>query len=210
MHTIDTVDAKLAQLQERRNALVRQQQEKSVETERLRGDLATWLENFEGADADAEQVKLSARIGALGVERDAITPVIAKLDAELASLGRQRYVLAAQAADDAHEAAIADARAACLPIQAAVRTFVSATLPPLMAALGARRAALVQAARASRIAAERAGVAPRHTIETVNLVEKLPLNVGQSLRALLELADTYRQMTEYVDTLKKDRTSAAA
>ena len=210
--TLETVDAKLAHQQERRTVLARQQHEKAAEAETLRGQLSALLENFAGddADADTERTALSARISALMVERDAIAPVIAKLDAEGATLMRQRHALAAERAADAHEQAIAAARAACPPIFEAVRTFVSETLPPLVAALVERRGALVQAARASKQASELAGVAPRHTLETVNLTESLPLNVGQALRFLLEAAESYKQQADYADKLKASRTVAAA
>lgn len=210
--TLATVDAKLAQLQDRRNALARQQQDKATQANELRGQLSALLENFAGddADADKEPATLSARIGALDVEQQSIAPVIAKLDADAVPLMRQRHMLAADAAADVHEQAIADARAACLPIHAAVRTFVSETVPPLLVTLNERRGALVQTARASKQAAELAGVAPRHTLETVNLTEALPLNVGQALRILLEVADSYRQQVEYFEKLKADRAAAAA
>lgn len=205
--TLETVDAKLAHQQERRTALARQQHEKAAEAETLRGQLSALLENFAGddADADKERAALSARISALLVEREAMTPVIAKLDAEGATLMRQRHTLAAERAADAHEKAIADARAACPPIFEAVRTFVTDTLPPLLAAAAERRSALVRAARASKAAADLAGVSPRHTLEHINLTDSLPLNVGMMLRQLLELADTYRQQTEYFARVQAQR-----
>ena len=207
LDTLATVDAKLAQLQDRRNALARQQQEKATQANELRGQLSALLENFAGddADADKERAALSARISALVVEREAMTPAIAKLDAEGATLMRQRHTLAAERAADAHEHAIAEARAACPPIFEAVRTFVSETLPPLLSTLNERRGALVQAARASKAAADLAGVTPRHTLEHINLTDSLPLNVGMMLRQLLELADTYRQQTEYFARVQAQR-----
>ena len=208
--TIETITAQLERLQTRRNSLSRQQQEKAAEAETLRGQLTALLENFEGADADAERARLSARIGALGVEAAAVAPVIQKLDAEMTALSRQQQALLAERASDAHEQAIADARAASGPIVAAVRTFVSETLPPLVAAWDERHSALVQAARVSRQAAAVAGVTPRHTVEHINFTDGLPLNIGLSLRQLLAFADDYRQQLEYSEKLKADRAAAAA
>src|SRR5690348_7910704 len=153
LETQQQIDA----LQQQRNTLAAQADAKASEALRRRDELAELL----AADADdATRARVAARISALALEQEALAVAIARLDAQMVPLGQRQQRERALDAFQAHEAAIARARAARDAVVQAVGIFAHHTMPPLLAAYKRANEELERAAAGAKNAAQLVHMAP--------------------------------------------------
>ena len=181
---------KLDALQDRRNALAVQVNDKAAEAARLRDQLTQLL--TAGAD-DATRAPITARISALALEQQSLTNAIAQLDAQMVPLGQQHLRELAQDAHAHHEAAIAEARAARDALLRAVGIFARETMPPLIARFNRSNDALAQAAGASAHAAKSAQTAPGSAVRFIQLGENLGGGGANAIMDLLRVVDYWNR-----------------
>jgi len=197
LETQQQIDA----LQQQRNALAAQADAKASEALRRRDELAELL----AADADdAPRARVAARISALALEQEALAGAIARLDAQMVPLGQQQQRERALDAFQAHEAAIARARAARDAVVQAVGIFAHQTMPPLLTAYQRASEDLKRAAAGAENAAQSVQMAPPSSLRFVQLGEHLG---GAGANHLLDLI---RVLTFWKDQMAPPHADSSA